>query len=153
MNSTQNVIFVVDGLKTIDSKLSKYIADKQVWDRECSDIDNSFKRKVSRVKTTAGHIKEYPNWYRTLPDNTLQSVGKHEPRYSEYYSHAPKKPKIPEFEVNNGHLTMVLSEFKTHKSLFKKCICFPLDSQIIFSDKPKKSNTKKLSKSQTKLKP
>ena len=122
MNSTPDIVFVVDGLETINTKLSKYNSDKQAWDQECLRIRNSFIRKVSRVKTTAGHIKEYPNWYHTLPDSSLQSVGKHEPNYSEYYPHAPIKPKIPECEENNGHLTIVVSEFKTHKSLFKKCI-------------------------------
>lgn len=124
-------IFIVGGLQVLNTRIADYNHDLREYQYRCQAIRDSYIQKTSTVKTTAGNIKNYENWYMILPNGGLKSVGKDEPNYKELYPTMPLKPPTPQHEqVNGGNIIISADSFKVFKKDFTKCFCFPVDSRV-----------------------
>lgn len=128
----ENKLIVIDGLRVIQLLDIEYGIEHMTWERSCTQIKKSFKKKTSR-STKNGKKYESTRWYQVHEDGSMQSTGSpEEPDYSKFYSPEPKLKYgftiwVTESRLHGDeHIVIEEKDYKDNLKIFKDCLVFRL---------------------------
>lgn len=122
----KDMVIVINGMQILASLNRGYEFNHDQWASQCAAVRAGFKKKTSR-STKNGKVYKTTLWYKLKSGGGLESVGKNEPKYEEYYPPEPKPGY--DFEVLDfeKHLIISQKDYEVNQKLFKDCLVFSLE--------------------------